>query len=257
MPNGDTAVVTLAGGQEYIQWHYGSDGSWSTPALINTTNSAGTHYTGITALATTATGNEMLQILSVVGGTEHHQTWTPSAGWSTFEVPPGGASNVTAVAAAGMKDGSAQFMSVIGGVEYHQIRNSDGSWSTFNRLGNSGVTAVAAAGMTDGSAQFMSIVGGVAYNQARWANGSWSTFNQIGGYSGATAVAAAPGANDTAQFVVVTIGTENWIMGNGVAGTWTSSVQLNTGVSEVALAGFNTAASTDNWYDTTQLISAS
>ena len=256
MPNGDTAVVTLAGGQEYIQWHYAADGSWSTPALINTTNSTGTHFTGITALAATATGNGMLQILSVVGGVEHHQAWTPSAGWSTFEVPVGGASNVTAVAAAGMKDGSAQFMSVIGGVEHHQIRYADGTWSTFNTLGNSGVTAVAAAGMTDGSVQFMSIVNGVAYNQARWANGSWSAFNQIGGYSGATAVAAAPGANDTAQFVVVTGGgTENWIMGNWSAGTWTSNVQLGTGVSQVALAGFNTAAGTDGWYDTTQLIS--
>ena len=256
MPNGDTAFVTLAGGQEYIQWHYAADGSWSTVQLINTSSSAGSLFANITAMAATAStrsdGTGMLQILSVAGGTEHHQTWTAAGGWTTFEVPAGSGSNVTAVAAAGFKDGTAQFMSVIGGVEYHQLRYANGSWTTFNKLGNANVTAVAAAAMSDGTAQFMSVVGGSVYNQARATSGSWSAFNKIGSYSGATAVAAAPDADNTAQFLILTGSTENWIMGNWTTGTWTANTVLNTGVSAVALAGFNGAATTDSWYGTTQ-----
>lgn len=251
MPNGDTAVVTLAGGQEYIQWHY-ADGSWSTPSLINATSGGGTHYTNITAVAATATGTGMLQILSLVGGAEHHQVWTSNGGWSTFEVPPGGASNVTAIAAAGMVNGDAQFMSVIGGVEYHQIRNADGSWAPFNKLGNSGVTAVAAAGMPNGDAQFMSIVGGVEYHQIRLANTSWSSFNKLGN-SGVTAVTAAADTDGSAQFVGLSGGTEDWIMRNA-DGSWTSVVAVNSGVAQLALAGFNTATTGNLWHDTTQLI---
>lgn len=260
MPNGDTAFVTLAGGQEYIQWHYAADGSWSPVQVIKTADGSGTLFTNITAMAATAStssdGSGLLQILSVQGGTEHHQTWTASAGWSPFAVPPGGASGVTAVAAAGFKDGTAQFMSVIGGVEHHQVRNADGSWSTFNTLGNSGVTAVAAAALPSGVAQFESLVNGAAYNQARNADGSWSGFNLTGSYAGATRVAAAPDADGSTQFLVLTGTTENWIQRNA-DGSWTANAVLNTGVSAVALAGFNGAAMTAAWYGTTQALTIS
>jgi hypothetical protein len=260
MPNGDTAYVTLAGGQEYIQWHYAADGSWSTVQLIDTSDSSGTLFTDITTMAATASTNSdgtgMLQILSVAGGTEHHQTWTAAAGWTRFLVPANSGSSVTAVAAAGFKDGTAQFMSVIGGVEYHQIRNADGSWTTFNKLGNSGVTAVAAAAMPNGDAQFESVVGGIAYNQARFANGSWSGFNKTGAYTGVTTVAAAPDADGSAQFLLLSGTTENWIQRNS-DGSWTANVVVNSGVSGVALAGFTGAASTDAWYGTTQALTIS
>jgi hypothetical protein len=261
MPNGDTAVVTLAGGQEYLQWHYAADGSWSPVQVVDTRNNAGALFANITAVAATAStssdGTGMLQILSVAGGTEHHQTWTAAGGWTTFEVPPGSGSSVTAVAAAGFKDGTAQFMSVIGGVEYHQIRNANGTWTAFNKLGNSGVTAVAAAAMSDGTAQFMSVVGGAVYNQARYTSAGWSAFNQVGSYTGATAVAAAPDADNTAQFLILTGTTENWIMGNWTTSTWTANAVVNTGVSAVAIAGYNGATTTNAWYGTTQGITIS
>jgi hypothetical protein len=97
----------------------------------------------------------------------------------------------------------------------------------------------------------MSVVGGVEYHQIRNAN-SWTTFNRLGN-SNVTAVAAAPDADGTAQFVGLSAGTEDWIMRNA-DGTWTAITPVNTGTAQTALAGFNTAKTSNTWYGTTQLI---
>ncbi|WP_280666005.1 LamG-like jellyroll fold domain-containing protein [Kitasatospora sp. MAP12-44] len=253
MPNGDTVYITLAGGQEYAQWHYANaTPAWSPVTLINTTSSTGVRYTNISAVAATADGTGTLQILSLTGGALEHQTWTAKAGWSYLNSPPGGATNVTAISAAGLNDGSAQFMSVVGGVEYHQIRNADGTWGGYNMLGNSGVTAVAAAALPNGSTQFLSVVGTVEYHQIRNADGTWSAFGLLGN-SGVTAVSAAGDADGSTQFLSVSGATVHWQMRNP-DGTWSAYTPLPSSVSAATIAGYPGATASNGWDNTTQLM---
>ena len=248
---GDTAYVSLAGGREYIQWHYRATDTWSAVAEIDLTSTAGQKFTNATAVAATFDGTGRLQIASIAGGTLHHQTWTQAGGWTRFDAPPGDSSGASAVAAAGLNNGEAQFMIIRGGVDYHQVRFANNTWSTLNKLGNQGISAVAATATPDGSTQFLSIVNGVEYHQARYSNGTWSAFGRRSG-SGVTAVWAAANGDGSTQFLTQSGTTTYWEQRN-TDGSWTAQSPLFLNSRGAAIAGFP-ADTGKSWYGTTRAL---